>query len=153
MRLLTYDFDPHRIDAERDSAGIVRTYTAYERYANIQNLALHAYGRGPFVRLLLDALPRIPGVYVLTLNSKVVYVGRARDSVQKRWGRPGYSVIDPRNCYRGGQSTNCRINHLIGEALIRGEDLMLWTHVTPTPDAIERELWTALRPPWNVQSL
>lgn len=34
------------------------------------------------------------------------------------------SVIDPRNFYVGGQSTNCRINALIYRALLMAND---WT--------------------------
>lgn len=64
--------------------------------------------------------------------------------------RRGYSVIDPRNCYKGGQSTNCRINSRIRERLLAGSHLSLWICAMDKPDDDEERLIHTLDPPWNL---
>jgi hypothetical protein len=64
VELLDYAFtEACAIDAERNPEGTAFTYTAYERFANPKGLRLNAHGRGPFVRLRLERLPAVPGVY------------------------------------------------------------------------------------------
>lgn len=140
-----------QIDADRDAAGAPATYTAWERFSNPKGLALNKWGAGPFVRLRPPSLPKAPGVYVITEGEDVLYVGIASGSLFTRWGRGGYSVIDPRNCFTGGQSTNCHLNHLIGDALTTGRTLDLWFLTDPAPRQIELPLIRGLRPPWNIQ--
>lgn len=139
------------IDAARDETGVPVTYTAWERFANPKGLALNKWGAGPFVRLQPPPLPKLPGVYTVTKGELVQYVGIAKANLFERWGRRGYSVIDPRNCFVGGQSTNCHLNHLIGDRLGRDERLDLWFLTDPEPRPIELSLIRALRPPWNLQ--
>ncbi|WP_344731740.1 hypothetical protein [Nocardioides fonticola] len=148
MRLARYDFvEAAGIDALRDDAGAVATYTAHERFANPNGLPLNPYGLGPFVRLELHAqLPPVPGTYRVTRDGDVLYVGETRN-LAGRWGRRNYAVIDPRNCYRGGQSTNCRINNLIGRELSAGNLLALRLYETDEPKVVERDVYRALRPP------
>ena len=52
------------------------------------------------------------GIYAFVFNKKVKYVGRCRDNFGTRIDK-GYGNIDPYNCYKGGQSTNCHINNLV----------------------------------------
>jgi hypothetical protein len=152
VQLLDYEFTlAGPIEGERGEDRLVLTYTAYERFANPHGLPLNAYGQGPFVRLRVPPLPRAPGVYAVARGMEVLYIGRARDSLFSRWGRGGYSVIDPRNCYRGGQSTNCHINNLIGIELVAGRELQLYTHAVADPSSVESRLIRSIRPPWNIQ--
>ena len=65
-------------------------------------------------------------------------------------GRRGYAVIDPRNCYIGGQSTSCRINALIRDVLGRDDSLSLWFHHTGDPNDVERQIICDVRPLWNI---
>ena len=154
MRLLDWKFAlAGPVEAERAASGSLVIYTAWERFANTKGLALNKWGAGPFVRLRPPPLPRTPGVYAVTERDQVKYVGIAKASLYTRWGRGGYSVIDPRNCYVGGQSTNCHLNHLIGDALGDGRSLDLWIHMDPEPRPIELTLIRALRPPWNLQGV
>ena len=141
-----------RLDAARDADGVITLETPHLRFANRRGLALNRYGVGPFSRLTIPVLPASPGLYALFMDGdQLMYVGRARDSLRERWGRRGYSVIDPRNCYVGGQNTNCHINGLITRALCDGGTFDLWFHTTPTPDAPELRLISGLRPPWNIR--
>lgn len=78
----------------------------------------------------------MPGVYaVFGGQAEVLYVGRARDSLSRRWSPQGYAVIHARNCYRRGQSTNCRINFLIGNELGARRPLELWSLLDKDPGA------------------
>ena len=140
------------IEAERDPTGaLVLDYPHY-RFANPRQLRLNKYGAGPFLRLRVAPLPQVPGVYaVLDESGDVLYIGRAKDSLSARWGRRGYAVIDPRNCFVGGQSTNCRINGLIYQYLDAGKRLTLWVYQIPDPVALEDRLIRELRPPWNLR--
>lgn len=75
-----------------------------------------------------------------------------RDLAQ-RWGSQGYGAISPANCYRGGQSTNCRINHKILLAARADQRIKVWYREEDEGelDSIERGLRSAFNPPWNVQ--
>ena len=57
------------------------------------------------------------GLYFFTIGdniSDVKYIGRCLDNFNKRINI-GYGDLDPENCYKKGQSTNCRLNNLILE--------------------------------------
>lgn len=138
------------IDAERGPDGLPVTYSPHERFANPKGLPLHSYGRGPFVRLRLPPLAKAAGLYAITVEGEVAYVGIAVN-IFERWGRRGYSVIDPRNCFRGGQATNCHINGRLAGVLAAGRDVRLWVHENPEPRPIERVLLATLRPAWNIK--
>lgn len=153
MELLRVGFDfAGAIDADREASGELRLVRPHQRFANPRVLRLNAYGLGPFVRLAVLPLPDRPGVYAVCEEpGDVLYVGRARDSLRRRWGRQGYSVIDPRNCFVGGQSTNCRVNSLIAERLGKSDVLHLWYHKIEDPVALEQELVVSIKPPWNIR--
>ena len=55
----------------------------------------------------------------------------------------------PRNCFMGGQETNCRINHLIFKITQKGKGLSLWFCPTPNYKDIESNLLTSFHTPWN----
>lgn len=154
MQLLRWAFTlAGPVESDRDPSGSPTTYTAWERFANPKGLALNKWGVGPFVRLRPPPLPKAAGVYAITQADRVLYLGIAKADLFARWGRGGYSVIDPRNCYAGGQSTNCHVNHLIGQVLGQGGSIDLWFLTDPAPRPIELTLIRALHPPWNLQDV
>lgn len=129
----------------------VRTW-ARTRLDPTRQLPLVPYGNGPHIKLKLRRLPDGPGAYVVADGAgRVVYVGIATMSLRQRWGGVNYGAISPRNCFMGGQSTNVRINFLIGQALAKGEALDLWVRETPNPKPIELEVFAALKPPWTLR--
>jgi len=75
---------------------------------------LNPYGDKTFsrFRLLNKKHHKLKGVYGFFYKEKLVYVGRCRDSMKKRINN-GYGKISPKNCYKDGQSTNCKINALV----------------------------------------
>ena len=83
----------------------------------------------------------------------VLYVGQSQN-LEERWGPRGYGNISPRNCYMGGQETNCRINNLIYREASAGTELDLWFHQVEGDKnvriAIESRLVAILKPLWNL---
>lgn len=85
------------------------------KYHNIRNRKLLAFGTKLFCKFRIDkAFSKKKGIYCFAINNKIVYIGRCIDNFGKRINA-GYGNISPRNCYEGGQSTNCRINSYIEE--------------------------------------
>ena len=137
------------IRPETEGHGQILQYSPHARFANRRNLPLHAYGSGPFCRFSIPGLPTSAGVYVITAASVFKYIGECAD-LAERFGSRGYGLISPRNCFVGGQSTNCRINHLILTQARDGALLELWFTSVSSRKSIERELLSGLNPPWNI---
>ena len=121
------------------------------RYHAAASTPLNRHGHGPFCRFSVAGLPAAAGVYALTVAQRLAYVGIATKSLRERWGPRGYAEIHPRNCFRGGQSTNCKVNHAILEAAQRGLTIRLWIHQTGSPRPLEERLIAELTPLWNAQ--
>lgn len=82
----------------------------------------------------------------------VRYVGETTD-LEQRWGATGYGQISPRNCFVGGQDTNCRINNLLLLETKTGGQFDLWFHPVDGDKnarlSVESLLMASLQPPWN----
>jgi len=100
------------LEPDRDEAGRIRLFTP-RMDARTRGLQLHRYGEGPFCRFRMPSRMQVEGVYLIVVNDQIAYVGRC-DRFSARFNM-GYGQISARNCYLGGQSTNCRINRLIYE--------------------------------------
>ena len=137
-----------RLEPDRDPGGAPREFMPQGRYKNAATARLNAHGRGPFCRINLRALPPVSCVYAVTLEECLVYVGKAAN-LAKRWGLTQYGSIQPVNCYVGGQSTNCKINHRLLLAARRRSRLELWRHETAEAARVEALLIACLDPPWN----
>ncbi len=141
-----------RIEPLTDVSGRIEEFSPHTRFKNSKNLSLHEYGSGPFCKFRIPSNMRYEGVYVLTLDEhKVQYVGECLNLASRY--NMGYGNISPRNCYRGGQMTNCRINHLVYEAARVGHRIALWFFETPNRKTVEAELIQTLRPDWNRKGL
>lgn len=138
------------LKVDRDKNGSVSEFLPQDRYAKKDQTKLHRYGDGPFCRIRIAQDVRAPGVYMLTSEGEPRYVGRCRNSLRERWGPRGYGAIHPRNCYVGGQQTNCRINNLVLQEAKAGRKLELWFSETSEPGPLEARLITKLSPPWNL---
>jgi hypothetical protein len=136
------------INPVRMPAGTVLESMPQARYAKASTTALNPHGAGPFCRFVVSDAPRQDGVYALTADDQVMYIGKAQDLAQ-RWGSSGYGTIQPKNCYVGGQSTNCKINAAVLRTTKAGQRLDLYFFATDNRRAIEAQLIADLHPPWN----
>lgn len=112
-------------------------------------MPIHKYGRGPFCKFKIPGYFRSAGVYAIATPEKIKYVGRCVNLAARY--NSGYGQISPRNCFSGGQETNCRVNSLVLAEANMGQDLALWFHQTESPDVIEVELLGSIAPEWNRQ--
>lgn len=87
----------------------------------------------------MNNLPTGSGIYALFEDDVCVYIGRAKN-LSARWGRRNYGTISPKNCYVGGQSTNCKVNNYIYKATKEGKKLELYIHETQNYIQVEKQL-------------
>ena len=121
------------------------------QYENKKNLGLNKYGKGPFCKFTIDRkYAGKTGVYLILVNDKIQYVGEC-DDFFKRFGM-GYGNISPRNCFEGGQSTNCRINSDILSLFKLKKSIQLYFLETKNRFKIEHELIINQSPVWNKTS-
>jgi len=122
------------------------------RYTDRAGIALSRYGAGPFCRFKIAQQLRQTCLYLIVANDEPVYAGECQN-LAARFGPNGYGAISPRNCFKGGQETNCRINNLILQAARRGEVLSLWFLPTLLSKServdLEWQVIRTLRPGWN----
>jgi hypothetical protein len=139
------------MDAVRDASREVSELFPQARYAKAAKSRLHRHGAGPFADLIPPPLPHESGVYVLAAEGVPKYVGMAVD-LAERWGPRGYSRIHPRNCFVGGQSTNCKVNTAILHLMKVRVEPDLWFRICADPRPIERTLIQVLEPEWNANA-
>ena len=143
-----YDFELIcEIEPRKNADGSVKRFMPQSQYENLRNLSLNKYGEGPFCKFQIPSQYESNGVYVLTLDEKVQYVGEC-EKFSSRFNM-GYGNISPRNCFQGGQETNCRLNNLVYQAVDTGQTILLWFFHTSAYKELEAELRRSLRPPWN----
>ena len=146
-----------RIELKINKFGIPLEYHPAERHESKRSLQLNAHGDKSFCHFVLKPQKgsgsRLyqAGVYAIA-GTSVKYIGRTNTTLTQRFN--GYGSIQPRNCYEGGQSTNCHINHNVLEGAKAGETLWVYFHKTQEPDHVEAYLLNSLvatgrRPPWN----
>lgn len=90
------------------------------------------------------------GLYVFLLDGQVRYIGKTTSSFQQRFNR-NYGRVQPRNCFLDGQSTNCRLNHLVAEA---GNSVAIYLYPLSNDQEIGRledALIARYQPEWNIQ--
>lgn len=136
------DLDPDRM---MDRA--VRAFTPRGEYANKNALPLNKYGEGPFCKFTIPRNYQNGGVYLLVVGSDIRYVGECTN-LSGRFNN-GHGNISPRNCYKGGQDTNCRINNLIYMSCFANETVSLFFHETTDYKNVEAQLRAVLRASWN----
>ena len=130
----------------RDSTGSIIEYT----HQLPPSVRPNAYADGPFCRFGLAAAPPAEGVYAVTVNDVIVYIGECVDLAQ-RFGATGYGAISPRNCHHDGQSTNCKVNSRVLAGAKENMAAIVWFFSTDERKKVEAKLLKELRPPWNGQ--
>jgi hypothetical protein len=138
-----------RIIPELNENGNPITYMPQSEYNNVRNLPLNEHGKGPFCRFHIPNGIDEAGVYAVLINNRLKYVGKCY-SLSLRWNA-GYGNISPRNCFVGGQSTNCRLNNLILNTFRAKSNIDLYFYKTHNFSEIEDNLIEQLNPEWNIQ--
>ena len=140
------------LEPDRDEAGKIRRFIPWILYEKKDEVPLNKYGKGPFCKFSLDSKSYngISGIYAIFDTQGLLYIGQAADLGQRF--NAGYGNISPRNCYVGGQNTNCKINNLILNKYLEGERVFLYFHKTKNLDAVEKTLIKRYKPPYNGSS-
>jgi hypothetical protein len=148
MKLGDYEFE-YVCDIEplRLTDGSMRQHMPQERYNNARNLPLNKYGIGPFCKFRIPSRFQVSGVYVLTSDGVPQYVGECAN-LSARFNA-GYGNISPKNCFKGGQETNCRLNNLLYVAFLASQRISLCFFQTRDYKTVELALRGALRLTWN----
>jgi hypothetical protein len=148
LTIASYEFEQIcELAPYRNPDGTVRQFMPQDRYKNLWGILLNKYGKGPFCKFQIPTKIETSGVYVITIDHAIRYVGEC-ENFSTRFNA-GYGNISPRNCFVGGQDTNCRLNNLVYSAAVAGETVLLWFFKTTDYKTVEAELRSTLRPPWN----
>jgi len=113
-------------------------YDIPSRYKKKTSLPLHKYGKGPFCRFRIvgNDYQEKKGLYIYLVDDEVRYIGRCLNDFSKRINC-GYGNISPRNCYKGGQATNCHINYLVNQSISKGQTVRIGLYDLTDSDEIK----------------
>ncbi len=137
-----------KIEPKRDETGNIKISMPQQSYSEANQSDVHEHGWGPFCKFSISReWEGLTGVYIYLVDGKPKYVGEAED-LRKRVNR-GYGNISPRNCFKGGQRTNCRINNNIFEAARNGKEIELYFCETDERKGLEEELIHKIKPECN----
>lgn len=153
MQLKSYTFIFHsNIVPLKNTDGTLIEYNPANRYNNFKKLPLIKYGNNTFCKFDISGLLSSSGVYAIFIDEELTprYIGKA-SNLASRWSRRNYASISPRNCFVGGQSTNCHINAEILKAYKDGHKISLFIFETTNYSIIESNLIAFYDPEWNKQ--
>lgn len=135
------------IEPMRAADATIQSFMPQSRYAKAAIVPINRYGTGPFCKFTIPRNLRISGVYALTVEKDVRYIGECAD-FSSRFNN-GYGNISPKNCFKGGQETNCRLNNLVYIATTAGEAIRLWFLPATEYKSVEAHLRQIVKPLWN----
>lgn len=95
-------------------------------------------------------LPKGKGVYLWVVDDEIIYLGEAVD-LRSRFNS-GYGNISPRNCFKGGQSTNVKMNRVALRYFKEGKRIDIYIIKTDKHKEIELFLLNRIVTPYNVQN-
>lgn len=130
-----------------DAAGTILEFRPQSLYSGRDTALLHDHGHGAYCKFSITVPRGLMGVYALVSEGTVLYIGECVD-LAKRFNA-GYGQISPRNTYKNGQPTNCKINQRVLEVAREGDRVSLYFHPTADRKAVEKRLVRALIPAWN----
>lgn len=119
-----------------------------------KNIKCHTYVNGIdenscFCKFKLN-LPKVKGVYLWVVDDEIIYLGEGVD-LYKRFN-VGYGNISPRNCFKGGQSTNVKMNNIALKTISSGKKIDIYIFATQNHKQLEKELLQAIKTPYNVKN-
>lgn len=134
---------------ECDSNGYIVKDYPQNKYDNKKNLPLSYHGQGTFCRFSINA-GEWPGVYLWVVDNEIIYIGETM-GLQRRFNM-GYGRIAPRNCYTGGQSTNCKMNKVVLDMFEQGMTISLYFYYTTDYKGVELDLLGKIKTRYNAKS-
>jgi len=140
--------DLGQVVLELNEEGSPREFAPQLRYAKANSFKLHKYGEGNYCKFRVAGLPQTSGVYIFSVDGNAVYVGKAANLFKRFY--MGYGNISPKNCYEGGQQTNCRINQLVLAVSGTVGVPHILIHECADHDSFESSLIAVLKPRWNL---
>ncbi|MDD2476893.1 MAG: GIY-YIG nuclease family protein [Dysgonamonadaceae bacterium] len=149
LRVFGYEFCYiQQLIPDCDVSGSIIKYYPQNEYDNKKGLLLSHFGKGAFCRFSINA-GDCPGVYLWVVDDSIIYIGET-ENLKKRFNM-GYGRIAPRNCYIGGQSTNCKMNKVILNLYEQGKTVSLYFYNTTDYKRIELELLRKIDTKYNVK--
>ena len=136
-----------KIEPQLDPDGNVEELQPQDEYDNWRKLKIHRYGHGPFCKFKIPSGLNKSGVYLILVDGESLYVGEC-ENLSSRFNS-GYGNVSPRNCYVGGQETNCRINNLILNASKTNSTIKMLFMETERHKQIELALRRTRKYEWN----
>lgn len=136
-----------RLIPDCENGKVIKFYPQKE-YNNKDNLPLAYHGKGAFCHFSINA-PSTSGVYVWVAGDNIIYIGETQNLAQRF--NMGYGNISPRNCYVGGQSTNCKMNKIVMEYYEKHTPIELYFYETAQYKQIEIELLRRYKTKYNVK--
>ena len=137
------------LEVERDEYGAVSRFQPQAEYENTERLPLNRYGSGSFCRFRVPGDIHRAGVYLIVASGQLAYVAECEDF--SRRFNTGYGQISPRDCYKGGEETDCRINQMVLTYAEGGSGIEVYFIETAGRFALEEACIDAYQPPWNQQ--
>ncbi len=135
------------IEPLKNSEGAVTEFLPQSRYRNKNSVKLNKYGGGSFCKFKIPNGYNTCGVYALLLGEGIKYIGECIN-LSARYNM-GYGNISPKNCYVGGQETNCRLNQLILQVTKEGGKVSLWFVETEDYKSVESKIRSLKKYDWN----
>lgn len=147
LNILGFDFRLiQQLLPQCDDDGRITKFYPQNAYDNKNNLPLLYYGSGAFCRFSIQA-GDWQGVYLWIVNGEIIYIGET-ENLRSRFNT-GYGHIAPRNCYVGGQSTNCKMNKVVMNLFEQGQKIDLYFYDTPNYKQVELVLLRKIKTQYN----
>lgn len=124
------------LSPNRDREGRIIEYKPQEEYNNVNQLLLLPSGKGTFCEFQIDCEAQA-GVYLWVVDDEIIYIGET-NNLKRRFNQ-GYGVIHPRNCFVGGQSTNCKMNKVVLEVYKKEKEIKIYFYRTDNYKQVELE--------------
>lgn len=149
LRIHGYSFQfIQNLTPEQNENGEIKKYYPQAAYDNKDALPLSIYGKGAFCRFAISA-EDLPGVYLWVVDGEIIYIGETV-GLRRRFNA-GYGNISPRNCYVGGQNTNCKMNKMVLDLYEQGKIVRLYFHITADYKQVELDLLKKIKTLCNIK--
>lgn len=95
-------------------------------------------------------LPKGKGLYIWVTDNEIIYIGESVE-LRSRFNSQ-YGHISPRNCYKGGRSTNVKMNKVVVSLYKNNKTIDLYVYQTEEHKRLELELLNRINTIYNVKN-